>query len=176
MSDIDKIMKINEMTQNLKKHGFAASSEEAAEQAQNVFKEKVADVEKPESAEKTDDNKSADAKEGGAEEMAGNEDTAKIERNFEVFKSSAQKQIDSMKEELGTVIGKMNEMIRVINELEKLKDSVTSIDEGGSEKQRRLAPKIVKKPKEEKSNNHPRSGDSQPGDVNLAETFYYGNK
>lgn len=176
MSDIDKIMKINEMTQNLKKHGFAASSEEAASQAQEVFKEKVADVEKADNVEKVDDNKAVDAEEGGAEEMAGNEDVAKIERNFEVFKSTTHQQISSMKEELNTVIGKMNEMIKVINELEKLKDSVTTIDEGGSEKQQRLAPKVVKKPKEEKSGNHPRSGDVQPGDVSLADTFYYGNK
>jgi len=173
MSDIGKIMKINEMTQNLKKHGFAASSEEAAVQAQEVFKEKVADVEKAADVEKVDDVET-----GGAEEMAGNEDVAKIERNFEVFKSTTHQQISSMKEELNTVVGKMNEMIKVINELEKLKDSVTTIDEGGSEKQHRLAPKIVKKPKEEKpsGNNHPRSGDVQPGDISLADTFYYGNR
>lgn len=166
MSDISKVMKVNEMTQNLKKHGFAASSEEAASQAQDVYKEKTAEA-----------GKSADEETGGEKQMAGSDDMAKVERNFEVFKSSTQKQIDSVKEELSTVIGKMNEMIKAINELEKLKDSVTNIDDGGSEKQQRLAPKVVKKPKEEKQdNNHPRSGDSKPGDVDLSQTFYYGNK
>ena len=158
MSDIDKIMKVNEMSANLKKHGFAASSDEAAGQAQKVFNEKIADVE--------------EKKEGDAE-MVDDKDLSKIERNFEVFKSTTHQQLESVKGDLQTVMGKMNEMIKVINELEKLKDSVTTIDEGSNEKQQRLAPKVVKKPKEEKNQ---RTGDVQPGDVDLSETFYYGTK
>lgn len=155
MSDIDKIRKINEMSATLKQHGFAATSDDAATKAQDVFKEKIADVEK-----------------GGEAEMADDKDRAKMERNFEVFKSTTQQQLTSLKDDVQSVIGKMNEMIKVINELEKLKDSVTTIDEG-SEKQKRLAPKVVKKPKEQKNQ---RTGDVKPGDVDLSETFYYGTR
>jgi len=156
MSDIDKIMKINQMSANLKKHGFAASSDDAATKAQDVFREKIADVE---------------TRKGGAG-MADDKDLARIERNFEVFKSATHQQLEAVKGDLQAVMGKMNEMIRVINELEKLKDSVTTIDEG-NEKQKRLAPKVVKKPKEQKNQ---RTGDLQPGDVKLDETFYYGKR
>jgi uncharacterized protein Yka (UPF0111/DUF47 family) len=156
MADIDKIRKINEMSATLKQHGFASSSDDAASKAQEVFKEKIADVEK-----------------GGAEKMAeNNPDIAKIERNFDVFKATTHKQITSLKEDLHSVMEKMNQMIKVINELEKLKEDVTTIDEGG-EKQKRLAPKIVKKPRKQKNQ---RTGDVEPGDVDLSETFYYGTK
>lgn len=107
--------------------------------------------------------------------MADNEGIAKLERNFEVFKSTTQQQLSSLREDLGNVIEKMNEMVKVINELEKLKESVTTIDEG-DEKQQRLAPKVVKKPKEEKPRSHPRSGDVQPGDIDLNKTFYCGTR
>ena len=160
MSDIDKVMKINKMSETLKQHGFAESSEEAASQAQEVFNQKIAEVQKP-------------VKEGG---QMSNDNIAKVERNFEVFKSTTTEQINSMKEDIHKVIQKMNEMIKAITELEKLKASVTTIDEGGPEKQQRLAPKIVKKPKEEKPANHPRSGDTKPGDIDLNDTFYYGTR
>lgn len=153
MSDVGKIMKINEMSANLKKYGFAASSDDAASKAQDVFKEKIANVE-----------------DGGAVKMSEDKDTARIERNFEVFKSTTHQQLEAVREDLSAVMGKMNEMIKVINELEKLKDSVTTIDEG-DEKQTRLAPKVVKKPKEEKNQ---RTGDMAPGDIDLSKTFYYG--
>jgi len=165
MSDIDKIMKVNEMSANLKKHGFAASSDEAAGQAQEVFKEKIAGVEEKRSEENI-----------GDAEMADNKDLEKIERNFEVFKSTTHEQLESVKGELQTVVGKMNEMIKIINELEKLKDSVTTINDGSNEKQQRLAPKVVQKPKEDKPASHPRSGSAQPGDVDLSDTFYCGTR
>lgn len=159
MSDVDKIIKINEMSANLKKHGFAASSEDAASKAQDVFKEKIANVE-----------------DGGAAKMEDDKDIARIERNFEVFKSATHQQLETVREDLHSVIEKMNEMIKVINELEKIKDSVTTIDEG-KEKQQRLAPKVVKKPMSEKpKSNNPRSGDLSPDDVDLSETFYYGTR
>jgi hypothetical protein len=156
MSDIDKIRKINEMSAILKKHGFAATSDDAATKAQDVFKEKIADVE---------------TRKGDAE-MADDKDISRIERNFETFKSATYQQLETVRSDLSAVMGKMNEMIKVINELEKLKDSVTTIDEG-SEKQKRLAPKVVKKPKEQKNQ---RTGDIKPGDVDLSETFYYGTR
>ena len=159
MSDVDKIIKINQMSANLKKHGFAMSADEASSQAQDVFNEKIANVET-----------------GGAVKLADDNDFSRIERNFEVFKSSMNSQIESVREDLHSVIEKMNEMIKVVNELEKLKDSVTTIDDGSSEKQQRLAPKIVKKPMSEKPASHPRSGDMQPGDVDLSKTFYFGNR
>jgi len=167
MSDIDKIMKVNEMSANLKKHGFAATSDEAAGQAQEVFNEKIANVE-----EKKEENKEENK---GDAEMVDDKDLAKIERNFEVFKSTTHQQLESVKGDLQTVMGKMNEMIKVINELEKLKDSVTTINDGSNEKQQRLAPKVVKKPVSEKPNN-PRSGNVQPGDVDLSDTFYCGTR
>ncbi len=151
MSDIDKIRKINKMSAALKQHGFAATSDDAATKAQDVFKEKIADVEKSEV------------------KMADDKDIAKLERNFEVFKSTTHQQLSSLKEDIHGVIEKMNQIIKVINELEKLKESVTTIDEG-NEKQRRLAPKVVKKPKNQ------RTGDIEPGDVDLSETFYYGTR
>lgn len=164
MSDIDKIIKINKMSAHLKAHGFAATSDDAATQAQDVYKQKIADAEKPK-AQKTEE---------GAEKMS-NEDIEKIKRNLDVFKSATQQELGAIKENVSNVISKMNEIVKAINELEKLKDSVTTIDEGG-EKQQRLAPKVVKKPAEEKPKNHPRSGSSQPGDIDLNKTFYYGNK
>jgi hypothetical protein len=159
MSDIDKVMKINKMSATLKQHGFAESSEEAASQAQEVFNQKIAETQKP-------------AEEAG---QMSNDDIAKVERNFEVFKSTTTQQLNSLKDDVHNVVEKMNEIIKAINELEKIKESVTTIDEG-DEKQKRLAPKVVKKPKEDKPKNHPRSGDTQPGDIDLNETFYYGTR
>ena len=159
MSDVDKIIKINEMSANLKKHGFAESADDASSKAQDVFKEKIANVEEKK----------------GDELMTNDNDVSKMQRNFEVFKSSMQSQLESVKGDISSVMGKMNEMIKIINELEKLKDSVTTIDDGSNEKQQRLAPKVVKKSAEEKpQNSNPRSGDMKPGDIDLSNTFYCG--
>ena len=143
------------MSATLKQHGFANSSDEAANQAQGVFKEKIAEPEKKEE-----------------KPMTNNPDIAKLERNFDVFKSNTQQQLSALKDDIHNVFEKMNEMIKTINELEKLKNDVTTIDEG-KEKQQRLAPKMVKKPKEVKNQ---RVGELTPDDVNLNETFYFGNK
>ncbi|MBN2112065.1 hypothetical protein JW707_03105 [Candidatus Woesearchaeota archaeon] len=160
MSDIEKVMKINKMSAYLKQHGFASSSDEAASKAQEVFDQKLVTAEKP--------------KEGGIK-MADDEKIAKIERNFDVFKATTAQQLNSLKDDVHNVVQKMNEIIKTINELEKLKESVTTIDEDG-EKQQRLAPKVIKKPKEEKPKNHPRSGNMQPGDIDLNKTFYFGKR
>jgi len=174
MSDIEKIRKINEMSATLKKHGFAMTSDDAANAAQEVYKEKIADVQnvqKPQPNEVKKSGNSGDSN-GADEKMAEGKDIAKIERNFEMFKASTHQQIESLKEDVHNVVGKLNEMIKIINELEKLKDDVTTINDG-DEKQKRLAPKVVKKPKEEKNQ---RVGDLKPGDINLSETFYYGKR
>lgn len=169
MSDIEKIRKINEMSATLKKHGFAMTSDDAANAAQEVYKERIADVQKPQTNEAKGSSYANEADKKMAET---NTDISKIERNFEMFKASTHQQIETLKADVHNVVGKLNEMIKIINELEKLKDDVTTINDG-DEKQKRLAPKVVKKPKEQKNQ---RVGDLKPGDINLSETFYYGKR
>ncbi len=171
MSSVDQIKKINEMSQYLKKHGFAADSQEAVSQAKDLYKGTF-DAVQP--SKKIAEQKQEERQKEDSMQQA-NSDVSKIERNLEMFKASALQQIESLRAEVSTVVSKMNEIIKAINELEKLKDSVTSIDDG-DEKQQRLAPKVVKKPVSDKPVNHPRSGGMQPGDIDLTKTFYFGKK
>jgi hypothetical protein len=158
MSDIGKIQKINEMSANLKKHGFASSSEEAAKEAEKYFKEEIAKAEE------------------GAEKM--DSDIGKIERNLEVFKNFTSKEIEALKDDLHSVVEKMNEIVKFINRIEAQKKAPIDVPE---EQEKMPKPPTRKQKQATLKNPDPkpkneRVGDLKPGDVSIEDTFYFGTK
>ena len=156
MNDIEKIKKINEMSGYLKEKGFASSYDEAVQQAEEVFSEKLAQKDEP-------------AQTGG--DLAPAE---KLERNFEVFKNYTNKELQNLREDMRGVIEKLNEMVQVINRLEKSGSSPVAVQktEEKGEAQARLDTE------QKSSETNQRVGSHKPGDeaVSIEKAFYYGNK
>jgi hypothetical protein len=157
MSDIGKIQKINEMSANLKKHGFASSSEEAAREAEKFYSEEIVKAEE------------------GADKM--DNDVSKVERNFEMFKTNTSKELESIKGDLHGLVEKMNEIVKFINTVEAKQSRPIDVPEDQDKmptpptrQQKQATLKTEEKPKNE------RVGKLKPGDVSIEDTFYFGTK
>jgi uncharacterized phage infection (PIP) family protein YhgE len=152
--DVTKLQKANQMTKELQKHGIAADSQEGYEQAQKMFnteKLKTNKVEKP------------------AEQ--NNDSFSKIERNVDMLKKGTDERLNSMQATLSDVVSRMNEMIKIINELEKLKDGISSASAAPAQKERQKKIQDTKQaPKNEKR------GDYEPGDIDVTQVFNFGKK
>lgn len=151
--DVTKLQKANKMSKELQKHGIAADSQEGYDQAQEMLKSeklKTNEVEKV------------------AEES--NDTLNRIERNFDMFKKGTDERLNSMQSTVSDIVSKMNEMIKIVNEVEKLKDHITS-ESGPIPKAKQKKLKDTKEaPKNEKR------GDYEPGDVDVTEVFNFANK
>jgi uncharacterized protein YoxC len=153
--DITKLQKANKMTKELQKHGIAADSQEGYEQAQDMMQSQKVVTNKVETV---------------ADES--NDTLNRIERNFDMFKKGTDERLNAMQTTVSDIVSKMNEMIKIVNEVEKIKDSISS----GSTPTEKAAPKPrQKKLKEEKPKNEKR-GDYEPGDVDVTEVFNFSNK
>jgi uncharacterized phage infection (PIP) family protein YhgE len=152
--DVTKLQKANQMTKELQKHGIAADSQEGYEQAQKMFnteKLKTNKVEKP------------------AEQ--NNDSFSKIERNVDMLKKGTDERLNAMQATLSDVVSRMNEMIKIINELEKLKDGISSASAAPAQKERQKKIQDTKQaPKNEKR------GDYEPGDIDVTQVFNFGKK
>jgi len=153
MQDVQKLKKMNEMIPELKKHGFATFSDDASAMSQRISQESIPEV-----------NNQAPV------------DGNPMERHFDVFKQQVDQRISSVEEAMKQVVEKMNEMIKTVNALEaKTQNYKPSNDVPRSEPQ---APPQQEAPKERPKGAEPqkRSGDIQPGDIDVGDYFYFGNK
>ncbi len=144
--DVDKIQRINTLTSELRKHNFAASSEDAFQQAEQLYEdaEQVVVEEKQPAAEQTTHLEERKA------ELLIQMNNKKYEQEFSLLRSA----LNTLAQELETVK----------TELRKFSEQ----NPRPKEKQAEL--------KTETKEVHPRQGNFTPGDVDIQKMFYFGKK
>ena len=185
MDSIERMRRLNELTKELKQRGFAESSFEAIQQANQIY---------------GDDEITSEVKHGiinnAQHEKLGKENG---ENNMEEATIiNMEKKVNKLSENVDTLTNKLNEIIKAINDMDS---RITMI----KNKPERIVEKIVEKPvyketeqrheetqsssqqkpeeshlesekpKDEYSMNQ-RTGAYKPTDVAIDKMFYYGNK
>jgi len=158
MTDIENLKKMNKLIPELKKHGFAATSDEAAEQSAQLYQSKYIEETKEEISRQAEQPESAK--------------NAVSFDHLDRLKSVVNGRLNNMDAQLSTVTAKMNEMIKMINKLETLQGSTAVKD---SPEQRQTVIKTDEKT-EKKEPRSPRSGNYKSSDVEIDKIFYFGNK
>lgn len=170
MEDIEKLKKIANLSKELKRHGFAASSDEAIRKSEEIYQEKIL------------------APYGMQDAIPKPAQGGSNMEDFESYKRATQTQMKEMQDSLAQVVGKMNEIIKAINDLEQgqknavrtnapsqrapeparfTQEQMRSTDDGS----RTITPKP-----EKGSESNQRAGNYTPADVQIDKIFYYGNK
>ncbi|MBW2970187.1 hypothetical protein KY309_03150 [Candidatus Woesearchaeota archaeon] len=145
--DVFKLQRINSLASDLRKHNFAGSSEDAFQQAEQVFEEK---------------------QQGAVEEAAPvvQKSNGLAERRFELLLEQNNKKYV---EEFQVLRSALNSLAQ---ELESLKSELRKLSEQAPPK-----PKERQEPlKTEVKEDHPRQGKFNPSDVDIQKMFYFGKK
>jgi len=156
--NIEELKKMNQMIPDLKKYGFATFNDEAATLSQQILKEEI-----PVAPKKVDDGQ-----------------PAALERHLDMFKQQVDQRISAVEATMKTILEKMNEMIKNINELEKKpKSFVASNEVPRTESKQDLSitnnqQSTTDRPKGAEPQK--RAGNLEPGDIDVAEYFYCGKK
>ena len=153
--DVTKLQKANKMSKELQKHGIAADSQEGYDQAQEMLK-----------SEKLKSNEVAQV----ADES--NDALNRIERNFDMFKKGTEERLNAMQATVSDIVSKMNEMIKIVNEVEKIKDNVGS----APAPEKRDKQKKLKDSKKKEAPKNEKRGDYEPGDVDVTEVLNFSNR
>jgi parvulin-like peptidyl-prolyl isomerase len=145
--DVFKLQKINALASDLKKHNFAVSSEDAFQQAEQVYVEQAPPLSEdaPVIVEKKVDNLA--------------------ERRFELILEQNNRKYE---QELGLLRSALNSLAV---ELESLKSELRKVHVEPLKQKEHQAP-LKTEPKED----HPRQGKFSPSDVDIQKMFYFGNK
>lgn len=147
--DIEKLRKINMLSQELKKHGMADSSTDAYAQAQQM----VQVVPKQ--------NVSASLQESvvlEADPLAS--------RQFQMELEKIQKAVTGELDVMRTAIN------QIISEVNTLREDLSKAQTAQPIKQKEKQVELKTAPAE----SHPRQGSWKPGDVDIQKMFYYGTK
>lgn len=154
--DIEKLKRLNDLARNLKKSGFAQTSEEAAQQANDVYGKDLKDIvpDKPE-PEKSSEPVSEQPEPSPAPDDALFE--AKMKLLLEMNQKQFQEQISSIRSQLDGLA----------SELASLKQQVKA------PRPEKKVPEQKKLP-DEKKDSHPRQGEFKSDDVSIEKMFYYG--
>lgn len=145
--DVFKVQKINNLASDLKRHNFAASSEDAFQQAEQIFQENAEEsvvIEQP--VEQKSDNLS-----GKRTELLLEMNNKKYEQEFSLLRSA------------------LNSLAQ---EIEILKAELRRLSEQAPPKPKERQEPLKTETKEE----HPRQGKFVPGDVDIQKMFYFGKK
>jgi len=158
MTDIEKLKKMNQMIPELKKHGFATDNSDAAKQSAEIYQNRYVEETKAQIASDSDTTGSTTGpvSQGGV-----------TFDHLNRIKTFVNGRLNDMEASISTVTAKMNEMIKMINKLEKMQGS-TAVKDDPETRQT-----VIKK--EEKPTN-PRSGNYNSNDVQIDKIFYFGNK
>ena len=184
MDSIEKMRRLNNLTKELKQHGFAESSFEAIQQANQIY---------------GDDEVSHDVKHGIIRSSNGDrmaESTENIDIN-----NSAHKKIAQLSENVDTLTAKMNEIIKALNDLDariiELKNRSPEkvivekfierpIPNMPRETREETTPEVHHEEKKEETvvghvhkeeyTANQRTGNFQPNDVAIDKMFYFGKK
>ncbi|MEK6960410.1 MAG: hypothetical protein AABX47_04505 [Nanoarchaeota archaeon] len=161
MEDIEKLKKIAKLSQEMRKHGFANYNDDAVKVAEGVYQDKnsLADAQTPEQRHQA-------LKE--TRSMA-NQSTPENEN----FVKQTTQRLTEIETNVSTLIGKMNEMIKEINALQKGGGSHSS---SAPERRESQAPLPKAEPKQGSGTEpHARSGNYTPADVQIDKIFYFGS-
>ncbi len=146
--DVFKLQKMNNLAAELKKHNFANSSEDAYQQAEQVYAEKEPSVVSDEPQivvqQKTD---------------------TLAERRFEMILEQNNRKYE---QELGLLRSALNTLA---NELESVKSHLRKLHEQSPQPKEQQVP-LKTEPKED----HPRQGKFTSNDVDIQKMFYFGTK
>lgn len=147
--DVFKLQRMNNLAAELRKHNMASSSEDAYQQAEQVFDERQA----PQVSEETQV-----VVEQKVDHLA--------ERRFELVLEQNNRKYE---QELGLLRSALNTLA---NELENLKSELRRLHEQAPPKPKEQQTPLKTEPKED----HPRQGKFAPGDVDIQKMFYFGTK
>ncbi len=174
MDSIEKMRRLNDLTKELKSHGFAESSLEAIQQANQIYGE---------------DEVSADVKHG----VIRNSPHERITNAAEAAMPQEHPKIQQLTENIDTLTKKMNEIITAINDLDaRLKDIKNRPAERVIERQvvreepkretlsvheeSRTEPVQKPAPKQDEYATNQRTGNYETSDVAIDKMFYFGKK
>jgi hypothetical protein len=192
MDSIERMRRINDLTRELKQHGFADSSFEAIKQANQIY----------------GDDALEDNVKNGLIEKSAHERIVKDENMGDDSVSYADRKIGKLTESVDTLTSKMNEIIKAINDLDsrltelKIKQDKMAVarieprieprveqreeprveraesrverTESRAESVSNDAPK--NEPKRDEYSMNQRTGTFQSQDVAIDKMFYFGNK
>jgi len=146
--NIEKAQKVNALAHELRKHNFASSSEDAIEQAEQIFNDKPIKTEEKE-----------------AVSMQSDQPDLMAEKKFEMILEMNNKQHE---QELALIRSALNQLS---SELQSVRSELKRLSEANpvpKERQEPLKTEIKEK--------HPRQGDYTSDDVDIQKVFYCGNK
>jgi hypothetical protein len=147
--DVFKLQRMNSLAAELKKHNFASSSEDAFQQAEQVYADKaVSEI----SAE--------------PQVVVQQKSDPLAERRVELILEQNNRKYE---QELGLLRSAVNTLA---NELESLKSELRKVHEQAPPKIKEQQVPLKTEPKED----HPRQGKFQPSDVDIQKMFYFGAK
>jgi hypothetical protein len=149
--DLEQLRKINTLSHELKRHGMAASSTDAYQQAEQI----VQIIPKP----------AAPATEGSVVVQAQPVDPLSA-RQFQLELERLQKALNDELEVMRTAVN------QIIAEVNALRDDVIKLQSAQPPKPKEKQVELKVEPKEP----HPRQGDWKPGDIDIKSVFYFGNK
>jgi len=150
--DVEKLRRINILSQELKKHGMAESSEDAYTQAQRMIQVIPKD--------------NAQATQECVIVETAPAPTPLESRQFQLELEKLQK---GFSEELDVLRNAMNQLIIEVN---SLRDELNKVQTMQPPKQKEKQAEL----KTEAKASHPRQGGWKPGDVDIQKMFYYGTK
>lgn len=157
MDDVEKLKKIAKLSQEMRKHGFATHSDDAVQAAQAIYKGTIANEPTPEQRHQALQEK---------KNMAGQSTP-----EFEAFSKQVSQRLGDIEGNLSTVISKMNEIIKEINDLQK------AGSRQGVPREKDVQAALPKQePAQAPKEPHARSGNYTPQDVQIDKIFYFGNK
>ena len=165
VQDIQKLKRIAAMTAELRKHHIASDSEDALRQSEAIFQER--------SPKRLMVNSDLSVSSVGEEKPAETpHSVAGISMpELERFQNTVNTRLNVVEENVSSVIGKMNEMIKIITKLEQ------RLEQGGvPELPKERQETIAKKEDKKETTGQLRSGDYKPGDVEIDRIFYFGKK
>lgn len=157
MDDVEKLKKIAKLSQEMRKHGFATHSDEAVQAAQAIYNGNIANELTPEQKHQALQEKKT---------MAG------TQPELETFSKQVNQRLGDIENNLSTVISKMNEIIKEINELQK-----SGGRQGAAPREKEVQAALPRQEaKPAPAEPHARSGSYTPQDVQIDKIFYFGNK
>ncbi len=146
--DVFKLQRMNSLAAELKKHNFASSSEDAFQQAEQIYVEKAPEV----SVE--------------PQVVVQQKSDPLAERRVELLLEQNNRKYE---QELGLLRSAVNTLA---NELENLKSELRKVHEQAPPKPKEQQVPLKTEPKQD----HPRQGKFQPNDVDIQKMFYFGTK
>jgi len=158
--DVPSMMKVNELSKTLKDQGIATTSEDASKMA-----EKMLSKEMPHSSDKSDDYD-------------------KYEVLLERVQRKVNNEIGTLKETLSALVNEVAFLKEDIKRLKLAKVEVKPVSQSVQPPVQQSAQppvqekqtELPKKERPEGTQAEKRTGDLKPGDVNIDDYFYYGNK